>query len=396
MDIAATNADENAILGGGDVTVMENSSTSGAVAGENCGMRPGRAAFSAPVGEVGGDDNEDDHEADAQHNTDDIDGRHNGSPLRTSRFVTSSSVPSAVLPTGIFTAKMDSSDSPRSADNDDDQSSTPVLTYFLHAKGRNELARLIFIASDIPYEENLISLDDYRTQRSSLINMPFGQVPTLKFRGKVIAQSCTIVRLAARLAGIYPPAGIMKQCVTDMIVDAWRDILDALYGLVFDRELVNGTYEMVPHFHDAKRIRSLEQFEKHVLEHHLNAFEFIYTQHEAKSPHGYLLGDTPDMPGLADLAVYDAVQQCRRFMSPEASDGLLAKYPHILHVCELIEAIPTIRAHLGKWPNDNVHEQLFGEQYQHDNGDSHSSRMPSHDEQDMPHSYAYDMSDPCE
>eukprot|EP00854_Cymbomonas_tetramitiformis_P015084 gene15084-17830_t len=29
-----------------------------------------------------------------------------------------------------------------------------------------------------------------------------------------------------------------------MIVDAWRNVLDALYDIIFDRELVNGTYEL--------------------------------------------------------------------------------------------------------------------------------------------------------
>ena len=69
--------------------------------------------------------------------------------------------------------------------------------------------------------------------------LPFEQLPTLEVGDTIISQSCAIARYAAKEAGLYP-SDTVQAAISDMVVDAWRDLLDLLYGCYVDRIVTNG------------------------------------------------------------------------------------------------------------------------------------------------------------
>ncbi|CAH0515572.1 unnamed protein product [Peronospora belbahrii] len=74
------------------------------------------------------------------------------------------------------------------------------LTYF-DAKGRAELARMIFNYGGIAFTDERITFADLPSLK---LELPHGQVPVLSVNGTVYAQSMAIVRYAANLTGLYP------------------------------------------------------------------------------------------------------------------------------------------------------------------------------------------------
>jgi len=109
--------------------------------------------------------------------------------------------------------------------------SKPVLTYF-DARGRAEIARLIFAEAGVEYEDKRLSREEFAALKP---NLPFGQVPVLEWQGNTITQSYTIFRFLARQFGLYGKSDI-EGAKADMIVDAVIDIANAVMGAKTDEE----------------------------------------------------------------------------------------------------------------------------------------------------------------
>lgn len=109
----------------------------------------------------------------------------------------------------------------------------PILLYFGDGKGRAEIVRLIFIYGGVSFEDRAVSFQEYVQMRDNG-ELPFGQLPILEVGGTLISQSCAIARYAAKEAELYPSDRI-QAARSDMVVDAWRDLLDLLYGCYVDR-----------------------------------------------------------------------------------------------------------------------------------------------------------------
>lgn len=171
-----------------------------------------------------------------------------------------------------------------------------VLLYFDDGKGRAELPRLIFIYGDIPFEDRTISLHEYKQMRSSG-KLFFDQLPTLELGDTTIAQSCAIARYAAREAGIYP-LDRLQAASSDMVVDAWRDLLDLLYGCYVDRIVENG--QLIMKMRQASlRVERLDEYFTVTVPMHLDRFEQMITDNQGSA---FLVGSSLTW---ADLAVFD-------------------------------------------------------------------------------------------
>ena len=175
-------------------------------------------------------------------------------------------------------------------------SSNPILFYYNDVKGRAEFLRLIFICGGISFEDKRISLQEYFQMRNSG-QLPFEQMPILQIGETTISQSCAIARYAAKKAGLYPNDDI-QAAQTDMIVDAWRDILDIFYGCYVDRVVDNG--RLVMKMREAKvRIEKLNEFFDTTLPMHFKTFEKMISS-SSNSP--FIVGDSLTW---ADLALFD-------------------------------------------------------------------------------------------
>lgn len=76
-----------------------------------------------------------------------------------------------------------------------------VFTYF-PIKGRAEADRIILELSGAKYKEENVTIAKWGDEKKKLLasgELPFGQIPTLKHKGHLMAQSMTILRYLGRL-----------------------------------------------------------------------------------------------------------------------------------------------------------------------------------------------------
>lgn len=236
--------------------------------------------------------------------------------------------------------------------------SHPILLYFDDGKGRAELPRLIFSYGDIPFENRTISLYEYKQMRDSG-KLPFEQLPTLEVGNTMIGQSCAIARYAAQEAGIYPLDRV-QAASSDMVVDAWRDLLDLLYGCYVDRIVENG--QLLMKMRQASlRVERLDEYFTVTVPMHLSRFEQMILDNQG-SP--FLVGSSLTW---ADLAVFDILYTLDQaanlwrtpstfFYIPEPSGPyqppkkLLEQYPKLEALKKTVSRIPKIAAWLQDHP----------------------------------------------
>ena len=174
--------------------------------------------------------------------------------------------------------------------------SRPILRYFDDGKGRAELPRLIFIYGNVLFEDRIISLQEYVQERDSG-ELPFDQLPTLEVSDIIIGQSCAIARYAAKEAGLYPLDSV-QAAISDMVVDAWRDMLDLLYGCYVDRIVEGG--RLIMKMRDVSvRVERLKEYFAVTVPMHFKRFEQMIGSNIG-SP--FLVGSSLTW---ADLAVFD-------------------------------------------------------------------------------------------
>lgn len=234
----------------------------------------------------------------------------------------------------------------------------PILLYFGDGKGRAELVRLIFIYGGVPFEDKRISFQEYGQMRDNG-ELPFGQLPILEVGGTLISQSCAIARYAAKEAGLYP-GDSRKAALSDMVVDAWRDLLDLLYGCYVDRVVEKG--RLIMKMRDAVvRVERLDEYFAVTLPMHLRRFELLITQNQ----------DSPFIVGQeltwAELAVFDILSTLDEaaslwttpstfFYIPEPAGPyrfpkeLLKSYPKLEALKKIVSETPKVAAWLQAHP----------------------------------------------
>ncbi len=236
--------------------------------------------------------------------------------------------------------------------------SPPILRYFDDAKGRAELPRLIFIYGNVLFEDRTISFQEYEQARDSG-KLPFEQLPTLEVGNTIIGQSSAIARYAAKEAGLYPLDSV-QAAISDMVVDAWRDLLDLFYGCYVDRIVENN--RLIMKMRDVSvRVERLREYFTVTVPMHLKRFDLLIEDNQG-SP--FLVG-----PSLtwADLAVFDLLctfdETAKLWTTPSTvlyipqPDGpfqppkeLLKPYPKLNALHLIISKTPLIAAWLQTHP----------------------------------------------
>ncbi len=102
-------------------------------------------------------------------------------------------------------------------------SPTLKLTYF-DIKGRAESCRLALVLGGVPFEDDRIKHDTWKTMKAST---PFGQVPVLTVDGTMVAQSLGILRYCGVLGKLYPTEPL-KALLVDQVVFTIDDIFATL------------------------------------------------------------------------------------------------------------------------------------------------------------------------
>jgi len=103
------------------------------------------------------------------------------------------------------------------------------LTYF-ESKGRAEFARLILSYAGVKFIDERLTPEQFASIKSQL---PYGQLPTLTYKGSVICQSITIARFLAAEFGLAGRTNL-EAAQANETVDALGDIVEKIVPVLFE------------------------------------------------------------------------------------------------------------------------------------------------------------------
>merc|ERR1711892_26647 len=101
------------------------------------------------------------------------------------------------------------------------------LTYF-NIQARAETARLILAHAGVRYTDQRLTFPEFGSVKP---NLPYGQLPILKYNGELLCQSMTIARFLASEFGLAGRNDVEKS-QADEIVDAINDLFDGRRALL--------------------------------------------------------------------------------------------------------------------------------------------------------------------
>jgi len=203
------------------------------------------------------------------------------------------------------------------------------LTYF-DARGRAEVARLLFAAAGVEYKDTRIG-EEWKDLKDKT---PHGTLPTLKVTDGdneyTIDQSFVIARFLAKefgLAGKTP-----KECATvDQISDLMLDLFNDVPKFLFEK--------------DEEKKKVME--DKLVSETFPKYMKFL-DDHLKESKSGYLVGDDFTM---ADFAAFNTLQFCIFFGGVNSGRARSARFPLVKAFMDKVEAHPKISEYLKNRPD---------------------------------------------
>mmetsp|Transcript_128798 Transcript_128798/g.287044 ORF Transcript_128798/g.287044 Transcript_128798/m.287044 type:complete len:241 (+) Transcript_128798:62-784(+) len=218
------------------------------------------------------------------------------------------------------------------------------LTYF-KVRGRAELTRIVFAAGDITYEDERVSMEEQKSRKAAGL-LPFGQFPTLTVNGRIFAQSYSIAKYAAKLAGLAPADPLLALEV-ESIVDATDDVRTKFVPIRY--------MPITPN----ERLGKYGDFFQTILPPLLANFEKLL----GPATHGLFVGESLTLADLAVLNMCDWLTrpscevQCASEAHVEMGATCLEPFPLLRAHRERVAALPRIAAWLMKrpeTPHDNV------------------------------------------
>jgi len=134
------------------------------------------------------------------------------------------------------------------------------LSYF-DARGRAELSRLILAYAGVRYTDQRLTGEQFASVKGKL---PWGQLPTIKYNGTMLAQSMTIARFLATEYGLTGRTSL-EAAQADEIVDAVTDIVNTRVGAVFEPDEAKKAEKMQAYLSDTLPT-GLDRMEKLLVE----------------------------------------------------------------------------------------------------------------------------------
>jgi glutathione S-transferase len=201
--------------------------------------------------------------------------------------------------------------------------STYKLTYF-NGRGRAEIARLIFAAAGVKYEDVRLQGDQWPTLKPST---PFGQVPILEVDGVTLCQSLAIGRFLARKFNLAGKTDL-DQARVDMIIDCLEDTTKPLLTFFFEKD-------------EARKETLKKKYLEEQLPTSLTLFEKLLKTNNGGD--GFFVGKELTW---ADLALLVTVG----WISLAGADSQLASYPKLDALRKRVEKLPKIAEWIAKRP----------------------------------------------
>jgi len=196
----------------------------------------------------------------------------------------------------------------------------PKVIYF-QASGRAAGIRLVLTVGGVEFDDERISGEEF-AKRKAAGEFPFGSLPCLEIDGKVIPQTASILRYAAKLAGSYPSDPV-QAAFADAVVETLQELID----------LLAPTFRMAEEEKIAARKTIVEtQWPKF-----LNGLNKIFAEHTP------LLGG--DKPNYADLQFYAFAKNVRDGSFDGIATNLFDAYPALTAALDATKAHPLVAPH---------------------------------------------------
>jgi prostaglandin-H2 D-isomerase / glutathione transferase len=206
--------------------------------------------------------------------------------------------------------------------------------HYFHGRGIGEPIRLLLTVGGVYFEDRRYSMAEFRATDGLKKKLPFGQVPALEVDGVFFAQTDSLMRLAARLANLYPD-DLMDAARSDMIVAHQADIHSAIAKMSFDGVPGAPGTKMLPE--EERREKISAWFE--------STLPGLLERLENLAENGFMVGSTLCW---ADICVFLRLTQLLDI------DGCLLndKFPKLRAVYNNVACLPLVQTWIDAHPED--------------------------------------------
>jgi glutathione S-transferase len=200
--------------------------------------------------------------------------------------------------------------------------------YYYPVRGRGDFIRYILHYADIPYEDVVMKIEDWRSTDKQ--KMPMGVIPVLELEdGRQLSQSTAIGRYLAKKHGLVSDDDF-ENAWGDQLVGAIEDIYPRYYGPYVRATLLDKSEE--------KQKAAWEEMKTNGLPPLFEKFESF-------------LGDKVYFCGKklhwADLVVAEFVDRIEQIFEKGFTQ---TKYPRLYAHCQRINELPQIKKYIEKRP----------------------------------------------
>ncbi|XP_055861033.1 hematopoietic prostaglandin D synthase-like [Biomphalaria glabrata] len=189
-------------------------------------------------------------------------------------------------------------------------------------RGPAELIRLILSYASIPFEDHILLDVDWK---SLMCKMPYGNLPVLWIDHNVYGETNAIARHLANhlmLLGNSEPETLVAEAILHQVIDLKEsDVMQKAFEEFQERPDDN--------FEQAMTVMLPTHFK-------------FWEDHITSTPGPYILASGLS---VADLAIYDFVDQYRRYLP---IDNILIQYKNLVALVHVIKNHPRLAAHLKK------------------------------------------------
>ncbi|KAL9962486.1 hypothetical protein ACROYT_G031591 [Oculina patagonica] len=205
--------------------------------------------------------------------------------------------------------------------------------YYFDVRGKGEICRLAFAAANIDFEDIRYPVagdrEEWQKEKASgrppLDQMPFIVTPD----GKVLGQSCAIMKYICRQAGLSPTDSF-DEALADMITDGVEDLRVGLAKIFYEKD-------------EVKKEELTKDMLENTLPTRLEKFEAILkSRNEGK---GFFVGDKLSYPDINFFELMNLIARGKPTV-PEQ----LHKFPLLVEHYKRVLEVPGIKAWVEKRP----------------------------------------------
>lgn len=215
-----------------------------------------------------------------------------------------------------------------------------ITLHYFHGRGIGEPVRLLLAVGGVAFADRRYNADEFAESGALKAKLPFGQMPALEVDGVFLGQADSIARLAARLAGLYPPDPVEAAC-SDMIVLHQAEIQSAIAKMSFDGVPGAPGTKLFPQEERKKRIDAWIEA----------ALPGLLLRLERLARGSFMVGSALSW---ADVCVFNRLNQ----LLDINEDLLGGNFPKLQAVYERVEVLPQIQewmqAHKDDYPRFKV------------------------------------------